>query len=554
MFRSGDPATVPPHKFQILVNMRRTPGGMVTRPGLELEFDTGVQECINGLTEDAGEQGGALMIYDGGASGANGGTFRAVFPDSSETYSEYVFALYGPASAARGVDSTIVSGEPFTGWGPGAEGSRSHPFTFRGQHVIFAIVDRNGTPAMALVGLNLAPRSFLQATGKSDCWTNASGPVGNPICPGAAGQPTPPNAGDPPLWPFQHPVGSANVLVFLTNPFAAPATASSWVIDGPSPSVGNPSFDSVVVLQERIDDPLTGVAGVSEVLYFVASDASSGPTQRRLIRWDGSLQSTAFAAIPDDTPVALGHHAYGPVLARSGANGGALDWAAVKTEAGSYSVIGGYGWTLGVAPNYWAGAGPGFVRLVNWGGTAHLIVSGPYDGPVVGPADAGERHVAVPLDLAAGEFSDTPSCTFEPGTASGAPVVQNGIHNAVVSGHYCYATATYGAGPAAVLYVGDFLTPTTPVPGIDTSFILGTLTGGWLAVVGGRVYTGTDYLDAGGLFNGAYVHDISDPTSAVQVFAVSNLVGALPDPDIRSGSGALGPPNDDAGGEGFQPS
>lgn len=70
MFRSGDPAIIPPHKQHLAVNMRITPGGIVTRPGFATEADTGTAECIDGLT---GPPGGGeeeplvgLAIYDAG--------------------------------------------------------------------------------------------------------------------------------------------------------------------------------------------------------------------------------------------------------------------------------------------------------------------------------------------------------------------------------------------------------------------------------------------------------------------------------------------------------
>lgn len=49
IFRAGDPATTPPHKQHLAVNVRITPGGMITRPGMSQEFDTGTAECIDGL-------------------------------------------------------------------------------------------------------------------------------------------------------------------------------------------------------------------------------------------------------------------------------------------------------------------------------------------------------------------------------------------------------------------------------------------------------------------------------------------------------------------------
>jgi hypothetical protein len=51
MYRAGDPATIPLHKHHLIVNGRITPEGTISRPGLRQEFDTGVRECIDGLTE-----------------------------------------------------------------------------------------------------------------------------------------------------------------------------------------------------------------------------------------------------------------------------------------------------------------------------------------------------------------------------------------------------------------------------------------------------------------------------------------------------------------------
>ena len=535
MFRSGDPATIPPHKFHLLVNMRRTPGGTITRPGLALEFDTELQECINGLTEDAGEQGGAMLVYPGAAAGfAQDVTFRAVFPDSSASYSEFAFALYGPAAAVRGDQSPVVN---YPGGITAVLTTKSRPFIFRGQAVMFAEVDRNGTQAMALIGLSLPGRSFLQA---SDCWLNIDGPVGDPLCPGPAGQPTPANPNDPPLWPFQHPVGSANVLVYFDNPF----TTGSWEIDNDAPPDG--LIDSVLAIAERSDDALTGEAGVSEVLYFVAVD-TAGPVRRRLVRWDGAIQTTEFSSIPDDTQVALGGQTYGPILARAGAAASADDWAAYRTESGAWSVIGGYGWTLGASPNYWAGAGPSHnQRLLEWGGQAHLIVQGTYDGPLPGTGDAGSRIQLQPQG--ATDFLDAPSCTLLLDTTFVAATVFS-VLDAVIVGSICYAIGIYSPGPAWFLLAGDMITGAQIVP--NPAFLVGDYLLGaeafWIAAVGGRVYVASDAI---GPTSGTFIHDVTDPLNPVLVYGVT----ATQDPTATVGRGAIGPPSDDAGGEGFQAS
>lgn len=561
MFRSGDPATIPPHKFHLLVNMRRTPGGTITRPGLALEFDTGVQECIDGLTEDAGEQGGALMLYPGAESRPGNGspnfvpaTFRAIFPDSSVDYSEFAFAVYGPASAVRGNQSPVLA---YSTLGGGYMGPTflSRPFVFRGQSVQFAMVDRSGTDTVALLGINLAPRSFLQA---SDCWRDTARPNDGttPSCPGLAGDPTPPGLNDPPLWPFQHPIGSVGVLAYFDNPFPA---GGAWTPDAAD------VIDQILTRQERVDDVLTGTSGVSEVLYFVARQDVAGPIRKRfLIRWDGALQTTEAITIPDDLPVALSEQAYGPYLGSAGPNASATDWAAFKTEAGAWSIIGGVGWTLGAAQG---DRDTAFFlpRALSWGGKGHLITYGEYRCSVVTFGDyvvcSPQAATEFPQLLASASCSPLRSCEL-----SDPPVVWD----ALVSGLFCYVL---GRGGDRRLYVGSFLTPLFSVPPFANGVKLSDTPGApsdttpelWIQSSGGRVYVGGRFTGFNPETQAADVdhhgvYDVTDPTAVFNVYRVEETEqledsGEGGHQAERYSRGALpAVPNDDTGGQGFQAS
>lgn len=578
MFRAGDPATIPPHKFHLLVNMRRTPAGMITRPGLTLEFDTGVRECINGLTEDAGEQGGAVMLYPGasfragnGTSAFNAATFRAVFPDSSTSYSEYVFTLYGLAATQRGNTSPVA-------WYPNAPGPTilSRPFLFRGQAVQFFLVDRNGTPTVALGGLNLPQRSFLQA---ADCWRDSARPNDgtSPSCPGAAGQPTPVDPQEPPLWPYQHPIGTIGILTYFDNPFP---TDAPW---SPDASIGasglflsNPFriVDLILSRQERIDDPLALTAGVSEVLYFVAMRFNGFVLERRLVRWDGVQQTNEFTAIPDDSDrPALVNGTYGPVLISQGTNGDANDWAARRKDDGTWEVIGGIGTVFGAAVgDYLNNANHGFLeRGVAWGGKTHGITFGEYQCALASAGSFIHAHPEGAMEFDAALA--TRSCTPLHDCADANPLV---AIDAALAGSFLYVIA-YNAAGDVFLCVGDFLDPLVPVtPRVRLTTASLSLPNDvpptgvptmWVQAVGSRVYVGGKFNHdpSLGAADAAHhgVYDVTNPTGIFMTYRVYETEqpedagdwGDGPKVFERYSYGALpAVPNDDTGGQGFQPS
>ncbi len=546
MFRSGDPATIPPHKFHLLVNMRRTPAGMVTRPGLTLVFNTGVEECINGLTEDAGEQGGAIMLYPGADPASNAATFRAIFPESSIDYSEFAFALYGPASVVRGTASPVLAystGGAYLGppW-------LSRPFIFRGQAVQFATVDRSGTQTVALLGIELAARSFLQA---SDCFRTALGPALTPACPGVAGQATPPT-NDPPLWPYQHPVGSVGVLAYFTNPFTA---TTAWDIDE-FPGITYPPIDMILTMPERGDDALTGTPGVSEILYFIAVQNDAGTIKRKLVRWDGVLQSTELVTIPDDLQVAIMAQTYGPILGSAAADASAGDWGAVRGEAGTWTVIGGAGWTpIGAAIGDYSPT-PAFTpRGLSWGGKGHLLSSGRWVSAAFVSSPFIYCHPQGATEFLA--LRGSRSCTPYQGSSDDddmAPV------DAVVVGQFCYVLG-FSAATKDFLCVGDFTSPLAHVVApVQLSSASSSPSQIWIQAVGGRVYVGGKFEDwnpetgaADDPHHGVY--DVTDPTAIFNVYRVTESEQTNDAVGERYSRGALpAVPNDETGGQGFQAS
>lgn len=553
MFRAGDPAIVPPQKFHVLVNMRVEPMGLITRPGLALEFDTGVQECINGLTEDAGEQGGAIMLYPGatgvqanGTPGFNSATFRAIFPDSSIDYSEYVYVPYGLPATDRGTLSPVLayiqSAELF-----------ERPFIFRGQAVQFKFVQRNGVDTVALLGMNLPGRAFLQA---ADCSRLAFGPgdnfsTGGP-CPGVSGMARPASPTAQPLWPYDYPVGSSNVLVYFDSPWFP----DFWQPDGTSPAL-IAGVEFFLTRQERINDPLTGLSGVSEVLYFIAVNG----VMRKLVRWDGAQQTTEAIAIPDGVQPVIGDQTYGPYLAATDSTaggGGPNDWAGVRGPSGSWSVIGGVD-AIPAGIFYPLSGLVGATIGRTWAGLGHVFVQLYY-----------EDRLSV-TDIAFAKLQ-----VFRQGTADFNTValtivdvncelpcaVGFGLIAAVISADLAYALVEGGAEASfSYLVWGSLVTGLAgpaAIPLGQSSFL-------WLQVIGGRVYLGgpfqqwnpaSGFAEPGVIHHGVY--DVTDPTSIFNVYRVTEtaqLEDAGYAPGARYSHGALSAvPNDDTGGEGFQAS
>lgn len=561
MFRSGDPATIPPHKFHLLANMRRTPGGLVTRPGLELVHDTGVQECIDGVTEDGDQHAGELLLWSGAVDPTwpnpptrNPATFRAVFDYQANDYSEFIIVLYGGAAATRGTLSPVVAFNP-AGVGSFYVGPTTvaQPFIFRGQACQFAEVDRDGVPTMALLGMSLPPRSLLQA---SDCWRNPSGPVGDPLCPGQAGQQTPPGD-EPPIWPFQHPVGSAEVITYFDNPdgFAPGA----WTLDVARAL-------PFLVLQERSDDPVSAAEGTIEVLYFIATQ---GALIFRLIRWDGVRQTTEYA-IPVAFSTALGQQIYGPILGMQDVSGGAADWAALRGQDGSWSVIGGAGYTLANpagADDYSYIRGGG--SLVYESGRAHMLL---YGLTIQGAPTTTNAYIHM-HPQAATEFTalrSAPSCTLWE-LIDGIPW-EMGIGQPVVLGNLCYAIGWIGTTPSglaghASLWIGDFSNPTTqwitevaPPLGLPGIIRLGNAEDRlkWIQVVGNRVYVGGKFdlnpitLAADGIHHGVYdVTEVQTKEEIREVYRVNATAQTYDAVAERYSIGCLEAAPSDYAGEGF---
>ena len=558
MFRSGDPATIPPHKFHLLVNMRRTPGGMITRPGLAVEFNTGVEECITGLTEDGSSDdgyGASVLLYPGalegpgnGTSGRNVATYRAIFPNSSADYSEFVSVLYGPA------DMNVGNQSPLTAYASQSFGSGdpptflSRPFLFRGQHVMFGIVDRSGTDVVALILLHLPGRSSEQAR---DCIRETQSQADTSHCPAQFTQPvgTPVSS----LWPYQWPVGSSNVLFYPDNPFGT----GSWRPDASSLTDGRQVIDQILVRNERIDDPLAGTAGVNEVLYFVARQGAA-PVKRRLIRWDGVQQTTEFAAMPDDQVLALGDQPYGPMLAAG--NDVTTAFAAYRQADGTWTTIGGATWTTGVGADDYSAIPAQIPRGLDWGGKSHILSSGTFTG-------GGESIHLAPqdtADFAAGRSER--SCTPLNTTGVGDPVTA-GI-DAVVVGPLCYVLGFHATGFR--LHVGDFTDPLVSLTGsgagpngirltpaasqFDTA---SGETSVWIAAVGDRVFVGGRFewdpvnQVVAALHHGVY--DVTNPQAILNVYRVDDADQTYDEATERYSYGGIAPPTDSSA-EGFQAS
>lgn len=325
IFRAGDPATIPQHKLHMGVNIRITPGGMITRPGLDDVYNTGVAECITGLTSD-GEDLSTVLLYPGAPQGQvdvaidplyGGGTaavylnsmsFRAIFPRGGDVaYSEYAAVLYGQAGALGALSPVAepcsVDGGTFAPYGT----SYFEPFLFNGRICQFMVMPKlsaaTGTysPAVALVVLDLPTRTKELA---SDCqrWTGYAQESTYPLdvagsCPGD--YPDPPDT----VWPGSYPVGSANVVFYVDNPFTSPEVIST--------------IYEALPFARRSDSVIDDTVGVREMLYFtVAGDAGTFA----LVRWDGVVQVTITTqAALSFTPLKpiLGGGLYGPFVMAS---------------------------------------------------------------------------------------------------------------------------------------------------------------------------------------------------------------------------------------------
>lgn len=330
MFRAGDPATIPDHKHHLVVNCRIKPEGLETRPGLTSVHDSGVEECIVGLTSEP-EDVDALLIYPGAPEGLDLGgsllnpmTFRALWPVGGDlTYSEYVAVAYATPSKetvppntggelallSKVIEPVVPAGSPaFDPLGVG----HGDVFIYQGRACQFMVVDKpdgdDPTPALALVSMDLPKRTMEDAA-------DAQRAIG------AAA----PETGDPPdLFPHDYPLGSSKVLFYPASPFSG-GQAIQEILDA-------------FVYRTRSDSPIEATPGVREYVYFLmVGDAGS----IAVCSWDGTVQRTVMTKAGLDLgtlwPI-LGGQAYGCFVVGStdGAHG---DYAGYENADGGWQEL-----------------------------------------------------------------------------------------------------------------------------------------------------------------------------------------------------------------------
>jgi len=328
IYRAGDPATIPPHKFHMLVNVRLTPSGMTNRPGLTLEYDTGVKECIDGLT-GLDTPGAELLLWPG-ASGSspnrNAATFRKVRPLATGYPSEFEFVeLEAPATAAATLTPMVTPPLRTYGATPGDDTFPFiEPFFFRGKLCVMDYQRSAGGAQINSLPYRIFALSLPKQSGKAanDCMRKTA--WATPPCPA-----TPNLTGT--LWPRGDPIGAA----LLMTDFPGIYNATDWMIE------------SFAVANERDDDLLTAEVGIHEFLYVLMLGRPGGALvgERRLLRYTGStwlLEFTPPDNLANDDPtyscVALGIGRYGPFLVSSDSTD---DWSATKGADGIYTTGGG---------------------------------------------------------------------------------------------------------------------------------------------------------------------------------------------------------------------
>ncbi len=326
MYRSGDPTTVPQHKLHLGVNIRITPAGTSERPGLAQMYDTGVAECIDGLTETTDDMAGSLMLYPGGgATVSTGGGYamspaslRLIFPSMSTDHSEFVFALYGSPDPDSGDPQPVVA-FPDAGLLATTLIAKSHPFLFAGKICWFIVApkDAAGGYRVALVSMDTPEKSGELAV---DCWRSLANQ--SVLCP------TVQDAGE--KWPYGHPYGGVRVLSWIPDLAAWGGTAETWN-----------DITQIVAIPERSVDLLSGKEGVHEILYVIVSKTIGGVLKSRLFRFDGITWTIEYPSIPDDLAPFLGKQRYGPYVVGVAAPGTAIVdcWGAYRGQAGVWALM-----------------------------------------------------------------------------------------------------------------------------------------------------------------------------------------------------------------------
>lgn len=334
MYRAGDPATIPPNKFHLLVNVRISPSGMASRPGMALEYDTGVQECIDGIT-GLDEPGGTVLLWPGAVEAPgnsdparNGATFREIRSFASDNESEFKTVVLEAPNEVSG-NQTAVLQPPLRTYGASTPGEDNlpacEPFFFRGELCAFDFARPNGALDFSLpyriLKLTMPKASGLSANNcrRTTAWEA-------PPCP-----PTPDFSGGP-NWPRGEPIGA--VLTITNLPEEYPV--DDWQIE------------TFIVLTERDDDPLTAEVGIHEFLYVLLKGRNGGAQdgERRLLKYSGTTWTLEFTP-PDDLlhEVAIGPGKYGPFLVASSI---ASNWSAYRGPAGTWVT------EAGITPAGWA--------------------------------------------------------------------------------------------------------------------------------------------------------------------------------------------------------
>lgn len=360
MYRAGDPATIPPHKHHLLVNMRIRPGGMVTRPGMEEIHDTGVSECIEGVTEIGGAgtpSGAALALMPGmpmgGAHLRNNVTFRLIYPSAPSsnwadfyspppevTYSEFLFVLWGPAATDNQTLSPVVVPGAY-GIAPPTNFESSKAFIHNGMACMwFRLTDTEdpplgtGDPNWVLLELPFSSRSFKHA---HECLraVDAWDPLPKP-CPLESYEIGDTGFFRTNLWPGSYPLTTVRAIYWPQNPWPG----YDW-----KPLHMPYALEKHVNIPERVDDPVTGEPGLAEALYFIASNTDlSSPDYGRmvLIKWNGVTQKTEYVIPANYTLATMGLQQYGPFLVGNKDTGGndiGWNYFAQRGETGAWSVL-----------------------------------------------------------------------------------------------------------------------------------------------------------------------------------------------------------------------
>ena len=500
MFRSGDPATIPDHKQHMAVNVRITPSGMISRPGLALEYDTGVVECIDGLTEIDDAKTQQLMLWPGGAWGTvdpsspaypatlSAASVRLISTGFADGYSELEFFLWGDPGSFHpiglrwdnSVDTTMVPA--------------SNPFVHGGKIMQFVNVDRDvsGTTvrAMALVAMEIPQRSEVLGI---DCYRQVvADPVNCPLQLGAA-------------WPWSHPYGQAKVISWVPDLAGWKSThgldTDLWLIE------------DQISIPERADDLLSGETGVHEMLYvLICCDVGAGAFEHRLLKFDNVTWSTEYAP-PDGLAwgdYLVGKQTYGPYLV-----GKSTAYMAYRGAAGT--------WTTST----WAsidcsgGGGHKYLTFVNYaalsyGGLPFVLGIWQYDGA------HGYDHILylVPnpttynINVCTAGILSTLNFWDEDGTYA--------LYGAVIYRHFLYVLIAQAGSPyAASLLRFNLLTgdaPTEYQTYLEPTGAYPIVTNPWIQLVSGRVYIG-GYCNDPGLGEVCHrVSDVTDPAAFETVY------------------------------------